>query len=116
MKKILNLSNHNLSDLQKEELKSLGFEVVELQEEDKKMWSQLTPFNYKAICDDILTKYEVKGYHVAGFPPAVNYFCSRTDKTCYYAYSERKTIETKDETGKMVKTSIFDHKGFFEYF
>lgn len=115
MKKILNLSNHNLSDLQREELKTLGFKVVELETEDKKLWGQLTPWNYRNICNDILEKYDVDSYHLAGFPPAVNYFCLRTKKECYYAYSERKTVERKDETGKVIKTAIFEHKGFFKY-
>lgn len=115
MKKILNVSNHILTDFQKEELKSLGFEVVELEVEDKKSWGQLNPWNYKNVCSEILEKYQVEAYHLAGFPPAVNYFCLRTKKECFYAYSERKAIEKKDETGKMVKTSIFEHKGFFKY-
>lgn len=115
MKKILNLSNHSLSDVQKEELKKLDFEVVELEETDKKVWGQLSPYNYQNTCDEFLIKYNVQGFHIAGFPPAVNYFCSKTNKPCYYAYSERKTVERKDEKGKVIKTAIFEHKGFFKY-
>ena len=115
MKKILNLSNHKLTEQQINELKEMGYEVVELDIIDKKFWGQLTPWDYKPTCNDILKRYNVDSYHLAGFPPAVTYIALKTEKPCYYAYSQRKVEEKKDETGKIIKVAIFEHKGFFLY-
>ena len=60
-------------------------------------------------------RYNVDSYHLAGFPPAVTYIALKTEKPCYYAYSQRKVEEKKDETGKIIKIAIFEHKGFFLY-
>ena len=123
MKKILNLSNHRLTEEQLKELSDKKYEIVELTDEEKKQWGQLTPKNYKEICDTILHKYwnKVDSFHLAGFPPAVTYFYCLTliqdryiTKYCYYAYSTRETIE-KEINGEIVKTSVFRHQGFYEY-
>ena len=115
MKKILNLSNHNLNTKQIEELNSKGLEIVELDELDKRLWSQLTPGNYKLITDSILVKYRVDFYHLAGFPAAVVYVCNQKDGKCYYAFSERCSIEETQPDGSVVKKNIFKHKGFYLY-
>lgn len=118
--KILNLSNHNLTDLQIKELKEkLEFtEIVELDVEDKKIWGQLNPGNYHEETTRIMDKYDVVAYHVAGFAPAVVYaveIAENNMKPCYYAYSERKVIEKENEDGTVVKTAVFEHKGFYLY-
>lgn len=113
MNYLLNVSNHNLTKEQIEELNKRGYQVIEMQEKDKLAWGQLNPSNYKEIADRILKNYGVEAYHVAGFAPAVAYFVSKAD-FCFYAYSERKSIE-KEVNGVITKTSIFEHKGFFMY-
>lgn len=115
MKQILNLSNHNLNTKQIEELNSKGLEIVELDELDKKLWSQLTPHNYKLIVDSILVKYRVDFYHLAGFPAAVVYVCNQMENKCYYAFSERCSVEETQSDGSVIKKNIFTHKGFYLY-
>ena len=115
MKKILNLSNHNLNTKQIEELNSKCLEIVELDELDKRLWSQLTPGNYKLITDSILVKYRVDFYHLAGFPAAVVYVCNQMENKCYYAFSERSSVEETQPDGSVIKKNVFKHKGFYLY-
>ena len=115
MKKILNLSNHILNSQQIEELNSRGLKLVELDELDKRLWSQLNPHNYKLIAASILVKYSVDFYHLAGFPAAVVYVCNQKENKCYYAFSERCSVEELQSDGSVVKKNIFKHKGFYLY-
>lgn len=112
--KILNLSNHKLTEEQINELQTKWkFKVVELDEKDH----EISPNNDSLETIRIMDKYEVDAYHVAGFAPAVvcavNY-AKEKGKRSFYAYSERKSVE-KQENGRIVKTSIFEHKGFYLY-
>lgn len=122
MKKILNMSNHTLTGEQITELSSMGYEVVELTSEDKALWGQMNPSNYKEfiyrVMEDSDTRYAVDAYHIAGFPPAlVNAVClaSTLDMPAYYAYSERVSVEEHMADGSVVKRNVFKHLGFFEY-
>lgn len=118
--KILNLSNHKLTEKQIEELKSVkGFdEIIELDDEDKRIWGQLNPHNYSDEVKRIMSKYEVNSYHLAGFAPAVVYgvvLADKNGKSALYAYSERKVVESVNEDGSISKNAVFEHKGFFYY-
>lgn len=122
MKKILNMSNHTLTGEQIAELSSMGYEVVELTAEDKALWGQMNPSNYKEfiyrVMEDSDTRYNVDAYHVAGFPPAVvNAVClaCTLDKPAFYAYSERVSEEVHQPDGTVKKVNVFKHLGFFEY-
>lgn len=119
MKKILNLSNHVLTEEQKKELTEKGYEVVELDKEEKEVWGQLNPDNYINVCECIISKYYdqgVRSLHVAGFPAAVSYITKVFSiMECLYAYSERKSVEKTNEKGEVVKTNVFVHKGFYPY-
>lgn len=115
MKKLLNLSNHNLTPQQTEELSTLGYQAIELNTTDKQAWGQLNPQDYKQICNKILGSYAADAYHLAGFPAAVVYVTKATTKPCYYAYSVRQSIETVQEDGTVVKKNIFKHQGFYLY-
>lgn len=115
MKNLLNLSNHNLTPQQTEELSTLGYQVIELNATDKQAWGQLNPQDYKAVCDEILDKYQADAYHLAGFPAAVVYVTRTTNKPCYYAYSTRQSVEAVQEDGTVVKKNIFKHQGFYLY-
>lgn len=119
MKNLLNCSNHVLGLNQLQELQNKGYDVIELSEELKKAWGQLTPSNYVQVCNDIVEYMEENnctGIHLAGFPPAVTLLCIdlNANTEVLYAYSERKTVEVEVE-GQIVKKSIFEHKGFFKY-
>ena len=119
MKNLLNCSNHVLGLNQLQELQNKGYDVIELSEELKKAWGQLTPSNYVQVCNDIIEYMEENnctGIHLAGFPPAVTLLCIdlNANTEVLYAYSERKTVEVEVE-GQIVKKSIFEHKGFFKY-
>lgn len=115
MKKILNLSNHIFTEDQLNELEQMGYKAIELQQEDKQMWGQLNPQDYKAVCNKILSKYRVNAYHLAGFPAAVVYVCNQKENKCYYAFSERCSVDETQPDGSVVKKNIFKHKGFYLY-
>lgn len=119
MKKFLNISNHNLTDIQKEDLIKMNFEVVELPLELKEKWSNLTPENYITVCNEVvdyMMKNEISTAHLSGFIPAVAYlkrvFYNQLD--FYYSFSERVS-EEKEINGTIVKTSKFLHKGWYSY-
>lgn len=116
--KILNLSNHTLTEQQMIELQEKGYKVIELDQEDKAAWGQLTPYNYKEITDRIFSKYDVNCFHTAGFPAGVNYavdLARKLNKTSLYSYSVRNCVEKKQADGTVLKNYIFKHEGFFEY-
>lgn len=122
MKKILNLSNHVLTQEQIDELTAMEYEVVELTAEDKTLWGQLNPSNYKEFVYRVMeaekTRYAVDAYHIAGFPPAVvNAVClaCTLDMPAFYAYSERVSVEEHMSDGSVVKRNVFKHLGFFNY-
>lgn len=122
MKKMLNLSNHVLTQEQVKEIYDMGYEIVELTPEDKKIWGQLNPDNYSdavfRIMEDEDTRYQVEAYHIAGFPPAVVIAACTANGLglpSYYAYSERQSVEEKQSDGSIKKTNVFKHKGFFLY-
>ena len=122
MKKILNLSNHVLTQEQIAELNGYGYEIVELSAEDKQRWANLNPSNYKEFTyrtmEDEETRYDVDAYHIAGFPPAVVLAvctASSMDLPAFYAYSERVSVEEHMSDGSVVKRNVFKHLGFFNY-
>ena len=119
-KRILNLTNHVMTGAQLDELFSpkWGYtEVVELDPEDKALWSTMDPSNYKEVSDMILAKYEYDGVHLAGFPVMLPYVVSKYGKSVelLYAYSGRNSVEEHMPDGSVVKKNIFVHKGFFRY-
>lgn len=120
MKKLLNVSNHVLGLNQLQELQDKGFDVVELPDNLKSIWGQLTPDNYLSTCNDIVTFAEengIEGFHIAGFPAAVTALCIDIYPTTpiFYAYSERVSIEEPQPDGSVIKKNIFKHKGFYPY-
>ena len=120
LENILNCSNHVLGLNQIQELAEKGYQVVELSEELKRAWSQMTPENYLYVCNDVIDYMEQNfctAIHVAGFPPAVNVICLDLNGwiPCYYAYSERVVTEIQNPDGSVTKKADFKHKGFFEY-
>ena len=117
--KLLNVSNHVLSDVQIEDLRKNWevTEVIELPSDLKDLWSNLTPENYKEVSDriiDIAVKEDHPYLHVAGFPAAV---CEIVKEypLCLYAYSERLSKDIPQEDGTVKKISVFNHKGFYRY-
>ena len=120
MKKLLNVSNHVLGLNQLQELQDKGFDVVELPDNLKAVWGQLTPDNYLSVCNDVVAFAEENGieaFHVAGFPAAVTALCIDIYPTTpiFYAYSERMSIEEPQPDGSVVKKNVFKHKGFYPY-
>lgn len=117
--KILNISNHKLTDLQLADLKDAygeDVEIVELQSL-KEDWGQLTPFNYRSVCNSIIGFMKNEGInigHLAGYAPAVVYLCNFKDFKFIYSHSVRDSIET-EVNGVVEKKQIFKHTGWFEY-
>lgn len=119
MKKLLNCSNHVMGLNQIRELEEKGYVIIELPENLKNQWSQLTPNNYAEVCNSVVEFMEqnnCEGIHLAGFPAAVTLLCIDLNPTVeiLYAYSERDVVEIEVE-GQVVKKSIFTHKGFYPY-
>jgi hypothetical protein len=120
LQNLLNCSNHTLGLNQIEELKEKGYQVIELSEELKKAWSQLTPDNYLYVCNDVIDYMEqnnCRALHLAGFPAAVTAICVDLNSwiEIFYAYSERVSVEEAGPDGTVVKKNIFKHKGFYKY-
>ena len=120
LQNLLNCSNHTLGLNQIEELKEKGYQVVELSDELKKAWAQLTPDNYLYVCNDVIDYMEqtnCRALHLAGFPPAVNVICLDLNSwiEIFYAYSEREVIEVSKEDGTVEKKAVLKHKGFYKY-
>lgn len=126
MKKILNVSNHTLTQEQITDLKNKygEIELLELPEDLKRFWSKLTPNNYQDICEDIdeyINNEFIDIIHLAGFTPAVvylirinEYLIDEGEIKFIYSYSERIS-EEKEVNGEVIKTSIFKHKGWYNY-
>ena len=119
MKNLLNCSNHVLGLNQIAELQNKGYVIIELSDDLKKKWSQLTPDNYVQVCNEVVEFMEANnctGIHLAGFPAAVTLLCADLNNNIevLYAYSERDVVEVEIE-GQIVKKSIFSHKGFYPY-
>lgn len=124
--KFLNISNHVLTDEQVSDLNRnfpLEVEIVELPTELKKNWSSLNPVNYKAVCDniiDFMKENNINHAHLAGFMPAVmslyiDYrYLTEYNAHFYYSFSERVS-EEKEVNGEIIKTSVFKHRGWYEY-
>lgn len=114
--KILNLSNHTLTEEQVKELREKGYaEIIELDAEDKKAWGQLVPDTYKEVCDNILAKYKADAIHLAGFPAATVYVALKAQLPCLYAYSPRICVETPMPDKTINKNYVFKHMGFYRY-
>ena len=120
MKRMLNISNHVLGLNQLAELETMGYVVVELPDNLKAVWGQLTPDNYLSTCNEIVNWAEengIEGFHIAGFPAAVTALCIDLKPTVpvYYAYSERVSVEEAQPDGSVAKKNVFKHKGFYQY-
>lgn len=120
--KVLNVSNHVLTEVQLDDLR-VNWDVdrvIELPDDLKAAWSNLTPDNYRDVCDKILEfSYRCNDtkavfIHLAGFPAAVNYI-AKEHPGCIYAYSERTSTDIPQPDGTVKKVSVFNHKGFYRY-
>lgn len=119
--KFLNVTNHKLTPEQLEDLR--GIEVVELPEELKACWGNVTPFNYKALVKE-LNYYINKEFNasdmilVAGFMPAVAELVKILKDKEYnvvYSYTKRVADEKLNDDGTITKVSVFRHQGFYQY-
>ena len=121
MKKFLNISNHVLTKEQIDGLEDLILdkpEVIELPADLKAKWGQLNPDNYHEVCHEIYLFAKENGIrhcHLAGFMPAVVCMSKAYPLFLYYSFSERVS-EEKEVDGKIVKTSVFKHKSWHQYY
>ena len=129
---IINISNHKLNENQ-----TSSQEVVELPQELKARWGQITPEEVIDLCEDILswvqdlTRYEdEKTYiHIAGHASAVHYIVdnikygsvtardrsSQFNGVVMYAHSVRESVESVQEDGSVVKRNVFNFQGWYNY-
>lgn len=119
--KVLNCSNHTLTEKQIEDLEKTltsDIEIVELSEELKKEWGQSNPYTYRVTVKSILNfcdEQKIEYIHLAGFMPAVYDMLKHGGyKHFFYSYTVRIT-EEKEVNGEIIKTSKFKHEGWFEY-
>lgn len=123
----INASNHNLTEEQKREVNEvLGATIIELPEKLKRDWANVTPDNINLIMRDLLeviyplakNNENTVLVHVAGHPALV----ARTvgmlkylNIDCYWAFSQRVSIEEAQPDGSILKRNVFKHEGFFKY-
>lgn len=122
MKRFLNVSNHALTNDQEEELKEKEFEIIELPENIKRSWGEITPENLLYVVKDVfdfVKESSINVAMVAGQNAACNLLISQLDTgVCESVFSYSKRIVTEEavlETGKVIKRSEFKHEGFYFY-
>ena len=119
MSKFLNVTNHNLTAAQINEIKTAGFEAVELPEELKTQWSQLNTENWQEVCHKVwefIMSNNIDTALVAGYAPAmydIAFNMDRAGLTPVYADTARESVEIILEDGSVRKTAVFKHKGFY---
>lgn len=125
MKKIfLNVSNHALTADQINEVMNLGMEVMELPENVKLAWANIDPHTIDEVVKKLIigtidveekNAIKISSALVAGHPGAVHQVVSAYEALGIipvYAHTERESIE-KEIDGKVIKSSIFKHRGFY---
>lgn len=112
--------NHNLTSDQREELEERFDEVVELNPEQRALWSQIpAEGNNLDVQKHIWTiLLEVKKHDAVvcqgEFTAFASVFtlCQRLRKTVLVACSRRETVEEVGEDGTVTKRSVFKHVQF----
>jgi len=122
--KVLNLMQHNLTEIQLEELNGAGVqEIVHLTTLNEKTFNSLKKITKEATVAS-LTQHAAAilatGFKMFLVPIGSPLFMAILTKmavksgksiTFFFAFSERKVIEKKEED-KVVKTTIFEHVRF----
>lgn len=127
MKQMFLLFSHRLTDEQKKQAKKeLGIEeFVALPDELRHIWMHIDPDlpSLKEVLQPIRSflKQKVKGGDYAliqgdfgAVYTMVNY-ARELGVVCVYATTKRRVTEMIDESGKVVKKSIFEHRRFRKY-
>ena len=112
--------NHNLTQDQRKELTERFGEVVELDKEEKALWSQIPATGdhlevQKHIRPILLKVQEHDAVVCQGeFTAfaAVFTLCQTAQKDVLVACSKRETVETLGEDGAVVKKAVFRHVQF----
>lgn len=131
MRKFINITNHSLSPAQLEEVEKFfsvvcggeEYRVVELPEELKSAWGSLSPETISATVSAINRWLEqsllmdsdlclVQGHQAA----VVALLAGLSPEQCFFAHSERRSIEEAQPDGSILKKSLFEHKGFYNYY
>ena len=126
MKKMFLLFSHTLTDEQKEDaMKNLKVsEFVSLPDELQQIWSNISPYektieHFLEPIKDFLNK-EAKKEDVVliqgdfGATFLMVLFAKQKSLTPVYATTQRKVVETKQES-KIIKKSVFSHVQFRSY-
>ena len=83
MSKFLNVTNHQLTAVQLQDIINNGFEVVELPPELKTQWGQLNVDNWRDAVEAVwsfICKEEVEAAMIAGYAPAVFNLVNQCDR------------------------------------
>lgn len=118
--KFANISNHQLTKEQIDDLKNMfqdDVTIMELPEEIKKEWSNLTPDTYICTVHKIINwiyEYQIRYARIAGFVPAVLTLNDVRGLKTFYSFFERVS-EEKEVNGEVIKVSKFQHKGWYRY-
>lgn len=119
--KLLKLLNHDLTEVQVNELKNNWnvTEIVTLSDENIKRFGQVTKENYKETIE--LINKEIKEIKpdimfIQGQAGVVHNVINANPKvTPLFAMTERISKETVNPAGTVTKTNIFQHQCFMEY-
>lgn len=117
---LVNVSNHKLTAEQ-----TVGFtKIVDLPEELKKEWANITPENIEAVIANVHSWIREQGehfetvIHIAGQMSAVHVLLTllqASEYTCVYSFTERVSEDIPQEDGSVKKIISFKHKGWVEY-
>lgn len=116
MKKVLVIMNHSLTEGQLEDFSKRGWEPQYLDLDQKAVWENITPENIEEAINIVTSRFEGDTYLIQGHPGAVVKFVTLYGgSNCYYAQSDRISIDVPQEDDSIKKVSQFKHKGFYSY-
>lgn len=117
MKKMLILLSHQLTDAQIEDLQNMGYEPVFMTEDEKAVWSQITPETLTESVEGILNAHQFDDCIAQGHMGAVAHVLKTIGfDRCYYAHTVRDgVVETRRPDGTVTKTANFKHVKFLQY-
>ena len=116
MKKVLVIMNHSLTEDQLADFAKRGWEPQYLDVDQKAVWESIDPSSIEEAINIVTSRYEGNLFVIQGHPGAVVKFVSLYGgANCYYAQSDRISIDQPQPDGTVKKISQFKHKGFYSY-
>lgn len=122
--KLINVSNHNLTEQQKQDaMDTLGVtEFIDLQQDLKAKLGNLKPTDVYEVATEIKDFILNQGndiiVHLAGFMDLVQWLIQELHSyniKVVYSYTQRIVQEQIKDNGAIEKKVIFEHQGWYSY-